>query len=113
MKIRMRATFDEVEWIENQDDPIETEGYTNPNNPWGGLKVYPGDSSPHDEVWFENFPEALEFMKDFPGGIWGYSESESEQQPDGKWMSVTLHVETKPAYIENYLFQMLDRKKGI
>jgi hypothetical protein len=44
-------------------------------------------------VEFDSIGEVIEFARDFPGGIWDISESESEQDyRTGEWKAVTLHI---------------------
>ncbi len=116
---RFRATFSETEWEDDEPDtePIITHGFTDPNNPWGGLDAeMPEDCCGEDAarfieenadvVEFETLEEAVEFMADFPGGIWDYSESESEQDyRTGVYREVTLHVVDSEQQAE--LFEVL------
>lgn len=92
MKVTVVATYDTVEWVEDQDgpceDPLEDGGFCDPCNPWGGMQT-----EDPQEVTFDSLGEAAQFAIDFPGGIWDWSESESEQDyRTGVWKSVTLHI---------------------
>src|SRR5690606_37491177 len=80
--------FDYVDGDESE--MIESGGWVDPSNPWGSLEQDRDDDSCEPETVSLPFAEALEFLADFPGGIWGYSESESEQNiRTGDWKSVT------------------------
>lgn len=102
MTIEMTATYDEVWFEEGEEDPHELGGFTDPHNPWGGFRTeLPAAENPGPEWYAENVTtvsfagveEAAEFVVDFPGGVWNYSESESGQDVrTGHWLSVTLHV---------------------
>lgn len=84
------------------DDPIERHGWVDPRNPWGSFE--------QEEPNSVTLPlmEAAEFLSDFPGGIWGYSESESEQDiRSGEWKSVTAHI-IGPEGAEPLIFAILD-----
>lgn len=105
LTIKMTATYDTVEWEDGCEEPITTGGYTDPSNPWGGWKNEMPDDI-HGEaakawatenvetVTFNNLLEAAEFVADFPGGVWDYSECEAEQDyRTGVSTRVTLHVD--------------------
>src|SRR5688572_2919136 len=101
MDVLLRATYESIEWDDRYDDPQETRGYTNPRNPWYGFKdeVPEGLVGPAFTAWRDKNAETLtltlweaaEFVANFPGGVWDYTEGESELQADGTWLSVTLH----------------------
>lgn len=87
-------------------DPTERGGWVHPANPWGSFEQDRSDDSCEPDAVFLPFAEAVEFLSEFPGGIWGYSESESEQSMrTGEWKSVTAHV---PDEWEALLFAALD-----
>lgn len=88
------------------DYPDERGGWVDPHNPWGSLEQDRHDDSCEPVAVYLPFAEAVEFLSEFPGGIWGYSESESEQSfRTGEWKSVTAHVDDDVAEI---LFAALD-----
>lgn len=119
-KITVTATYDTVEWKDEEDgcpseEPIETGGFTDPENPWGGWKTeLPQGTNPPPEwydsnvkrVTFDTAWEAAEFILDFPGGVLDYSEGEGEQDlRTGVWTRVTLHVEGG----QEWIFELCDR----
>jgi hypothetical protein len=98
----LRATFECVQWPEDEEDPLIWHGWCDPRNPWGTADTDPPDSP---SIWGSDagssepielelpIYEAAEFIRDFPGGVWDHTESESEQSwRSGVWTSVTLHV---------------------
>lgn len=108
MNITMRATY-QRHWYESDEpdtEPTFEHGYTNPHNPWGGLRSEVPDElcgeafvawrdENVDVVEFDTMFEAAEFVADFPGGVWDYREGECEcvDYRDGVYMHVTLHVD--------------------
>lgn len=122
----LTATYETLLWT----DPEEEEGYeriggyTDPRNPWGGFKTEIPEELygeafaqwrdteiiPYLSVSFDTVWEAAEFANDFPGGVWNYSESESEQDyRTGEYKSVTLHVHEGS---ESSLFEVMDLIKS-
>jgi hypothetical protein len=104
MKIKLFATYEDVWWDDDRgDDPFEERGYTDPTNPWGGPRYECPPQLCGDEflAWraenarcVELDPwAAAEMVLDFPGAVWDFNEGESEQQTNGHWRNVTLHVE--------------------
>lgn len=108
--ITMTATYDDVWWDGDDDDedPQERGGYTDPRNPWGGFRQEmpstPGDAGYSTwEAWmgdnvetvsFDNVEEAAQFVIDFPGGVWDLRDGEPEMDyKTGHTISVTLHVD--------------------
>jgi hypothetical protein len=106
-RIRMRATFGTTVWESPEPDtePTVGHGFTDPNNPWGGLRAEMpegicGDLAAKwidqnaETVEFTSLEEAAEFVADFPGGVWDYSDSEHQviDYATGEDMEVTLHV---------------------
>lgn len=102
--ITMTATYD-VDWFEDdEEDPYNEGGFTDPDNPWGGfrseLKAWenPGPEWCADNVkrvTFDSLVDAAEYVVDFPGGVWDWSECEAEQDVrTGRWTRVTLHVKS-------------------
>lgn len=105
MKVTMRATYERLWWESDEPDtePDTERGYTDPCNPWGGLRaeVDPALCGEEFGEWrdanadlieFDNMWDAAEFVVDFPGGVWDYREGEYSSGTDGVEMSVTLHV---------------------
>lgn len=105
--LRIRATFDAYSWPDDEtDDPDERRGWVDPSNPWGSFEQDTDDDSCEPAAVYLPFAEAVEFLSEFPGGIWGYSESESEQSfRTGEWKSVTAHVDDD---VSEILFAALD-----
>lgn len=101
--ITMAATYETVQWEEECEEPDVERGYTDPSNPWGGWR-YAMPESMHGEaarawiaenaetVTFHTLQEAAQFVADFPGGVWAYSECWPEQDT-GAYTTVTLHVD--------------------
>lgn len=76
------------------NDPIERRGWVNPSNPWGSFEQMTDDDSADPDSVELPFGEALEFLADFPGGIWDYCEGESEENyRTGESKAVTAHVD--------------------
>lgn len=102
--IRLRATFESYYWEDVKDgvvaeDPIERRGWVDPKNPWGSFEY----DEPSEIV--VGIADAVAFVRDFPGGVWDYSESEAEQDVrTGEWKSVMLHVIDH----ENTVFELAD-----
>jgi hypothetical protein len=102
--IQMTATYDTVEWEDGSEEPITTHGFTDPSNPWGGWKYELPDGVVGEtaKAWmaenvetltFNNLLEAAQFVADFTGGVWDYSECEPDQDyRTGISTRVTLHV---------------------
>lgn len=90
--IRLRATYSTHEWTTDQDgnpDPLEEHGWCDPANPWGTMSY--GDQDPTTITL--PLLQAAQFVVDFPGGVWHWSESHAEQDyRTGRYTSVTLHV---------------------
>jgi hypothetical protein len=113
-KIKVTAVYETYFWENPEDEwPIETSGYTDPMNPWGGFKTEtpPGLVGAEFSRWrdenvttveFDTGWEAAEFILDFSGGVWDYSESESEEDyRTGVWTQVTLFVQDDQEWIFN------------
>lgn len=95
--IRVRATFDAYRWVDDEQDyPHERGGWVDPSNPWGSFEQdRDDDSAEPDTVEFETIREAVEFLREFPGGIWDIGQ-ECEPEQDyrtGEWKAVTAHVD--------------------
>ena len=104
--IRIRATFDAYLWPDHEVDyPDERHGWVDPSNPWGSFEHDADDDScPPAEVVLP-FGEAVEFLADFQGGIWGYRESEASTDfRTGESKQVTAHVDDD---VEELLFLAL------
>lgn len=116
----MRASYEEVEWPDEVDDPEIRHGWTDPHNPYGGLKTETTDlwgdaaGAAMDEaetVEFDDVWEAAEFIVDFPGGVWDYSEGESDfDYGTGISTGVTLHVDEGD---QAFLFALADLVRNI
>lgn len=90
----------------DSDDYTERAGWADPANPWGSFEQDGDDDSCPPASVSLPFAEALEFLIDFPGGIWGHRESESEQNMrTGEYKRVTAHV---PDEWEDILFAALN-----
>lgn len=90
----------------SSEDYTERGGWVDPANPWGSFEQDSNDDSCEPEAVLLPFGEAVEFLAEFPGGIWNYSESDSEQNlRTGEYKRVTAHV---PDEWEALLFAALD-----
>lgn len=90
------------------NEPIERHGWVDPRNPWGSLEQESEDRSCEPDSVTLPLMEAAEFLSDFPGGVWDYSESESEQDiRTGEWKSVTAHI-IAPKGAEPLIFAIMD-----
>lgn len=106
--ITMTATYSDTEWESDEPDtdPTITSGFTDPRNPWGGFhsEVPEGLVGEAFTEWckdnverleFDDVNEAAEFIAEFPGGVWDWSESEPDlNYRTGVYTEVTLHVES-------------------
>lgn len=93
MRVTVVATYNTVEWVEDQDgpceEPLEDSGFCDPRNPWGGAEY-----SDPVELVFDSLGEAARFAIDFPGGVWDWAGSEAElDYRTGVWKCVTLHIQ--------------------
>lgn len=90
MKIIMRATYEELEWpeegdpdyVEGDNQPRRTGGYTDPHNPWGGLdsEIPEGLCGEPFSIWREENVEPLVFDDDDPSTL-----DDGEFDDDGVW----------------------------
>lgn len=122
MNVGLTATYDQVWWDnDEQEDPNEEGGFTDPLNPWGGFKHelpchLSGDAfkawvADHVKVVECNPWEAAQTVVDFPGGVWDRNECDSEQDVrTGRWTSVTLHVPTEH---QELVFALADVIEGL
>lgn len=102
MIITMSATYDIVAWFGDDEEPTESGGFTDPENPWGGFRVELPAQENRSPQWytenvttveFDDLFEAARFVADFPGGVWDHRECEAEQDyRSGEYTRVTLHV---------------------
>lgn len=96
--VRLRATFEAYLFEDDEqgnpiEEPRERRGWVNPTNPWGSFEQDTDDTSADPDTITLTLWEAAQFVKDFSGAVWNYSEGESEQNVrTGEWKSVTLHV---------------------
>lgn len=123
MKITMTATYEDY-WWEGEGLAAwlgREAGFADPRNPWAGFKV----SSEHltgeefrswkaenvEKVTFNDAWSAAEFALDFPGGVWGYSESVSEivDYRTVRYREATLHIEHHSAMV----FELMDIIKSL
>jgi len=81
--------------------PREAHGWVDPMNPWGSLEQdVDDDSCPPDSVVLP-FGEAIDFLLDFPGGVWEVTDCEpSVDWRTGRSKSVTAHVDGDPKVVE-------------
>jgi hypothetical protein len=102
--ITMSATFETVEYDDHDDGPLYGGGYTSPTNPWGGFKYNLPDGCHGEaaEAWmaenvetvtFDSIEEAAQFVADFPGGVWQYSQGTPSTDAAGVETTVTLIVD--------------------
>jgi len=76
------------------EDPDERGGWVDPSNPWGSFEQDRDDDSCEPAAIYLPLVEAAEFLLEFPGAVWDYSEGEAEQNVrTGEWKSVTAHVD--------------------
>lgn len=108
--IRIGASFDAWLWGDPETDgdlPIEQDhGWVDPANPWGSFEQDVYDDSCEPAIVELPLAEAVEFLRDFPGGIWNYREAEAEQDfRTGRCKRVNAHVD---ANFEDLVFAAME-----
>lgn len=101
--VTIRATYDCTYFPPDEEDAAQWGGWCDPSNPWGSIggdDEYRADDA--DEAYGRGEPvelaltigEAVDFLADFPGGIWDSREAESSPNyRTGVDVSVTAHVD--------------------
>lgn len=108
--IKISATYDCVYWLDGVEDPIEWGGFCDPCNPYGTAdSIYrEGRLSGEDDepiIVELPLPDALTLLRNFPGGIWGFSEVDPEQTINGAWTRVYAHLDDSQ---EELMFELLE-----
>ena len=90
------------------ETPLERGGWVDPFNPWGSFEQDGNDDSCEPDEALLPFAEALELLRDFPGGIWDYCQAEMDQNfRTGEWKEVTAHMDG-PEPLVALLFDALE-----
>lgn len=84
-----------VDLPDSPDYPDESHGWVDPCNPWGSFEQDVDDTSAEPASIELPIMEAVEFLIDFPGGVWHHREAESEtvDYRTGRIKSVTAHYD--------------------
>lgn len=86
---------------DTHDIPLEANGWVDPMNPWGSLEQDGYDDSREPDSITLPFVEALGFLLDFPGGVWGVTDCEaSTDWRTGRSKRVTAHVDGDPKVVD-------------
>lgn len=126
--VKISCTYDCVRWEDDNEDPFTWGGYTDPCNPYSGLKsvVYSDDpehpavdaDDPCPTVIEMTLQEAAEFVLDFAngvGGVWNWDDDAGEGYTDiftGVNTTVMLHVDgDMEATVFELAQSMLDQQR--
>lgn len=119
LPIKLRATYSCDYWPDDGVDyPVHWHGWCDPHNPWGSANSWPRTYDDPEFVEGDEpievvlpLAEAVEFIAEFPGGVWDLCEGEhSQDYRTGVYTEVTLHVADWDDPYRNLVLERAERE---